>query len=86
MIRVGALCFIVCAALAMPRLAFAQTGADDVAAQVRSQGHRCKPPVTAKRNVRRSRPDSAVWILHCQNARYRVRLDPDMAARIVRLR
>jgi hypothetical protein len=86
MTRFGALRFLFCAALMTPQLAFAQRAADDVAAQVRAQGHPCEPPVTARRNMRRSRPDSAVWILRCQNAKYGVRLDPDMAAHIVRYR
>ena len=54
----------------------AQTPADDVSAQIRSQGYRCDQPVTAKRNVRRSKPDSAVWIL----------LDPTMAAHVTKLK
>src|ERR1700757_4087588 len=65
---------------------YSQTPAEDVAAQVREQGYRCERPVAAIRDVRRSRPESAVWILSCRNARYRVRLDPDMAARITRLK
>jgi len=64
----------------------AQTSADDVAAQIRTQGYRCDAPVTAVRDVGRSRPDSAVWILTCGNARYRVRLVPDMAARVTKLK
>jgi hypothetical protein len=42
--------------------------------------------MTARRDVRTSRPDSAVWVLKCRNATYRVRLVPDMAARIVKLK
>jgi hypothetical protein len=64
----------------------AQTPADDVAAQVRTQGHRCDRPVTVKRDVKLSRPDSAVWILKCNNATFRVRLDPDMAAHVKKLK
>lgn len=64
----------------------AQTPADDVAAQVRSQGYRCDQPVTAKRDVRASKPDSAVWVLNCRNATFRVRLDPNMAARVTKLK
>jgi hypothetical protein len=60
-----------------------QTPADDVAAQIRSQGYQCDRPVTARRNVRLSKPDSAVWTLACRNATYRVRLDPDMTAHVV---
>src|SRR5215467_10681032 len=62
-----------------------QTPADDVAAQVRAQGYRCDQPITAKRDVRLSMPDSAVWILKCNKVTFRVRLDPDMAARVKKL-
>jgi hypothetical protein len=66
-------------------LANAQTPADDVAAQVRAQGYRCDQPVTAKRDVKLSKPDSAVWILKCNKVTFRVRLDPDMAAQVKKL-
>lgn len=60
-----------------PSPARLQTPADDVAAQVRSQGHQCDQPVSATRDVELSRPDSAVWVLKCANGSYRVRLNPD---------
>jgi hypothetical protein len=63
-----------------------QTPADDVAAQVRNQGYQCEGPIQATQNVRLSRPDSAVWVLKCRNAVYRVRLDPDMAAHVTKLK
>lgn len=63
-----------------------QTTADDVAAQIRSQGYQCDQPVTARRDVELSKADSAVWTLECRNATYRVRLDPDMTAHVVRLK
>jgi hypothetical protein len=63
----------------------AQTPADDVAAQIRSQGYRCDQPVAAKRDLRRSKPDSAVWVLNCRNATFRVRLVPNAAARVTKL-
>jgi hypothetical protein len=56
-----------------------------IAAQIRSQGYACGAPVSATRDTQASRPDSAVWVLRCQNARYRVRLVPDMAAQVTRL-
>jgi hypothetical protein len=58
--------------------------AEIVAAQVRSQGHACTRPVTAVREA--SRPNVTVWLLSCANARYRVRLVPDMAAQITQLK
>jgi hypothetical protein len=80
-------CLILCMAIVgMPCISNAQTPADDVAAQVRLQGYQCDQPVTAKRNARLSRQDSAVWLLRCRNADYRVRLDPNMAAGITELR
>jgi hypothetical protein len=65
---------------------YAQSPADYVAAQVRNQGYKCDQPTAATQDVRLSKPDLAVWILTCGNAAYRVRLDPDMAARITKLR
>ena len=57
-----------------------------VAAQIRAQGYACTPPVHAVRDPAASRPDVAVWVLTCGNARYRVRIVPDMAARVTRLK
>jgi hypothetical protein len=62
-----------------------QTPADGISGQIRAQGYRCDVPVTAERDAALSRPDEAVWILKCQNATYRVRLIPDMAARVEQL-
>ena len=62
-----------------------QTPADGISAQIRAQGYRCDVPVSAERDAALSRPDEAVWILKCQNATYRVRLIPDMAARVEQL-
>jgi len=56
-----------------------------IAAQIRSQGYSCDQPKTAKRDKRASKPDEDVWLLQCEGARYRVRLDPDMAAKVKRL-
>jgi hypothetical protein len=67
----------------------AQTGSEDpkniIAAQIRDQGYDCDDPQSATQDMQASRPDEAVWILQCENARYRVRLDPDMAAKVERL-
>jgi hypothetical protein len=62
-----------------------QTPADGIAAQIRVQGYRCDAPISAERDAALSRPDEAVWILKCQNATYRVRLIPDLAARVEQL-
>lgn len=72
-----------CGALAAP------AGSDDpktiIAAQIREQGYQCDQPQSAVRDTQASRPDEAVWVLECEGDRYRVRLDPDMAAKVERL-
>jgi hypothetical protein len=59
---------------------------DLLAAQIRDQGYHCAKPIGAQRDKARSRPDEAVWILQCENHAYRIRLVPDMAARVKRLK
>jgi hypothetical protein len=59
---------------------------DLLAAQIRTQGYHCVKPVGAQRDKARSRPDEAAWILRCENHTYRIRLIPDMAARVKRLK
>jgi hypothetical protein len=70
--------------------AFAAGTADEdprnvLAAQLRDQGYACDQPQSAERDAQASRPDEAVWIVQCESARYRIRLDPDMAAKVERL-
>jgi hypothetical protein len=59
--------------------------ADLLAAQLRMQGFQCDAPATAERDVARSSPNEAVWVLRCANATYRMRVVPDMAAHVERL-
>src|SRR5262245_26173980 len=56
-----------------------------LAAQLREQGYACDQPQSAERDAQASGPDEAVWIVQCENAKYRMRLDPDMAAKVERL-
>lgn len=56
-----------------------------IAAQIRRQGFECKTPKSAKRDEKLSKPDLAVWELTCENARYRVHLVPDQAAKVEKL-
>jgi hypothetical protein len=37
------------------------------------------------RDAQASKPDEEVWLLRCEGASYRVRLIPDMAARVERI-
>jgi hypothetical protein len=67
-------------------VAWAQTTPPEtLASQLRLQGYRCDDPVTAQRDPQLSKPDETVWNLRCSNASYRMRLTPDMAARIEKL-
>lgn len=83
-ILVGA--FAVALLISGGRVAWAQaTPPETLAAQLRLQGHRCDEPVTAQRDAQLSKPDEIVWTLRCGNASYRMRLTPDMAARVEKL-
>jgi len=53
-----------------------------IADQIRAQGYRCDSPQSAQRDLQASRPDEAVWILQCESGSYRVRLVPDLAAKV----
>jgi hypothetical protein len=53
-----------------------------VADQIRAQGYKCDSPQSATRDAQASKPDGAVWILQCESGSYRVRLVPDMAAKV----
>jgi hypothetical protein len=89
---IGHLNRLLVSACALAILVFAARGAtaqntpsNILAAQLRMQGYRCEAPVTAERDAERSRPNEAAWTLKCANASYRMRLVPDMAARIEQL-
>jgi hypothetical protein len=56
-----------------------------LAVQARAQGYVCDSPVSAKRDKKHSGPDVAVWVLRCEDNSYRMRLAPDMAARVQQL-
>lgn len=80
----GAVLAAALAALSLP--AVADDAAQDVlAAKVRDQGLACGQPQKAERDPSLSKPDEAAWILTCDNATYRIRLIPDMAAKIERI-
>ena len=58
---------------------------DIIAAQIRDQGFACDKALVAVRDKAASKPNEAVWTLTCENASYRVRLVPNMAAHVERL-
>jgi hypothetical protein len=61
------------------------TPTEILSAQLRLQGYRCDAPVTAERDDHLSRADEAVWIVRCVGTSFRMRLVPDMAARVEQL-
>jgi hypothetical protein len=66
--------------------ALAQDDATNIVAdQIRAQGYKCDSPQSAKQDTQASKPDEAVWILQCESGSYRVRLIPDMAAKVEKI-
>lgn len=78
------LCVVISAMMALDALAQDATK-DLLTSQIREQGYRCHTAISAQRDLKRSKPNAAVWVLRCDNSSYRVRLIPDMAARVTRL-
>ena len=56
-----------------------------LADQLKLQGFECRNPQSASRDAAASKPDEVVWIVKCESASYRMRVIPDMAARIEKL-
>jgi hypothetical protein len=74
------------AILAGPFAASAQEDPTNIVAdQIRAQGYKCDSPQSAQRDPQASKPDETVWILQCESGSYRVRLDPDMAAKVEKI-
>ena len=61
------------------------TAAEIIAANIRKQGYTCGKAESAKRDVEASKPNVPVWILKCDNARYRVRVFGSLADKVERL-
>ena len=81
---VGLLCMT--ALLSSAALALEGEDAKDIiAAQLRDQGYDCDNPQSATRDEDASGPDAAAWIVDCEGASYRVKLIPDMAAKVEKI-
>jgi hypothetical protein len=78
-----ALCAISLQLAYVPAQGAEERPADIVAVQIRDQGYSCDKALSAEKES--SELGDAVWILKCGNATYRVRLIPDMAAKVERL-
>jgi hypothetical protein len=70
--------FLVAGTLAATAALGQESPKDVIAAHLRTQGYQCDAPKSARRDAQASRPDEQVWLITCGNARYRVRLVPDM--------
>ena len=57
-----------------------------VADQVRSQGYACANPSSAERIAAQSAPEEPVYLLICEDATYEVRLVPDQAAKVTKVK
>ena len=69
----------------LPAYGAEEMSAEIIAVQIRDQGYACDKALSATRDEKLSQPDEAAWILKCENATYRVRLVPDMAAKVERI-
>jgi hypothetical protein len=56
-----------------------------LADQLRSQGYPCARALSSQRDGDKSSRDESVWILKCTDGTYRVRLIPDMAAKVEKI-
>lgn len=65
--------------------ALAEDPKNVIAAQLRAQGYQCEQPQSAVRDVKASKPNETVWVIECERAKYRVRLTPDLAAKVERI-
>ena len=67
------------------RAADPEVSKEVIAVQLRKQGFECRNPESAERDTEASKPDETVWLLTCEDARYKVQLIPKMAAKVERL-
>ncbi|HLC07951.1 MAG TPA: hypothetical protein VJK06_01555 [Methyloceanibacter sp.] len=56
-----------------------------IAAKVRKQGYVCEAPKSAIPDPEITEPGAKGWMLECENASYRVMLNPHAAAKIERV-
>ena len=62
-----------------------ETTAEIIAVQIRKQGYKCDRAEKAERDTKASKPNVPVWILSCDNARYRVHVFGNLADKVERL-
>jgi len=84
-VPLGALGLISLQLMLPPAQAAEEMSTEIIAVQIRDQGYACDKALSAERDAEFSEPGEDAWILKCGNASYRVRLLPDMAAKVERL-
>lgn len=57
-----------------------------LAGQIRSQGYPCSNPISAQRMAAKSAQEEPVYLLTCEDATYQIRLFPDQAAKVTRIK
>lgn len=83
--RILLMLIVMAAVEGLPAAMAQESPKDIIAAQIRDQGYKCDSPQSADQDMQASKPDEAVWIIRCEDATYRVRLVPDMAAAVERI-
>jgi hypothetical protein len=68
-----------------PALAEEPMSKEIIAAKVRKQGYVCEAPKNAVPDAEITEPGAKGWMLECENASYKVMLNPHAAARIERV-
>jgi hypothetical protein len=69
----------------LPATAKEDRSAEILAVQIRKQGFTCQKPLRAEMDEKLSTPHMAAWSLRCDDAAYKVRLVPKMAAEVERV-
>lgn len=57
-----------------------------LADQIRSQGYLCTNPISAERVAAESVQNEPVYLLTCEDATYKIRLVPDQAASVTKIK
>jgi len=81
----GALLTILCLSTQLVIAEDVESPKDESQRKFALRGYACDQPQSVTRDAQASKPDEEVWLLRCEGASYRVRLIPDMAARVERI-
>ena len=76
---------LVCAVIPAQAQTSGEDPKDIIASQIRRQGFACDKPKSATRDQKLSSANETVWVLQCEQDAYRVRLVPNMGAKVERL-